>query len=37
VLDLKKKKEKNKKFKAKVKLVGAFGLVIKTIGECDHI
>jgi hypothetical protein len=37
VLGLKKKKEKNKKLKAKVKLVGAFGLVIEIIRECDHI
>ena len=37
-LDLEKKKEKNKKLKAKVKLDRRFfGLVIKTLSECDHI
>ena len=37
-LDLEKKKEKNKKLKAKVKLDRSFfGLVIKTLSECDHI
>ena len=37
-LDLEKKKEKNKTLKAKVKLdKELFGLVIKTLSECDHI
>ena len=37
-LDLEKKKEKNKKFKANVKLDRIiFVLVIKTLSECDHI
>ena len=37
-LDLKKKKEKNKKFKAKVKLDRSFfGLVIEALSEYDHI
>ena len=37
-LDLEKKKEKNKKLKAKVKLDRSFfGLVIETLSECDHI
>ena len=37
-LDLEKKKEKNKKLKAKVKLDrNIFGLVIETLSECDHI
>ena len=37
-LDVEKKKEKNKKLKAKVKLIGVFfGLVIETLSECDHI
>ena len=37
-LDLEKKKEKNKKLKAKVKLIGAFWFkVIETLSECDHI
>ena len=34
---LEKKKEKNKRFKVKVYLIGAFLLVIKTLNECDHI
>jgi hypothetical protein len=38
VLGLEKKKEKNKKLKAKVKLdKELFGLVIMTFSECDHI
>ena len=38
VLGLKKKKQENKKLKAKVKLDRSlFGLVIKTLSECDHI
>ena len=37
-LDLEKKKEKNKKLKAKVKLDRSFfSLVIETLSECDHI
>ena len=37
-LDLKKKKEENKKLKVKVKLDRSFFvLVIKTLSECDHI
>ena len=37
-LDLEKKKEENKKLKAKVKLDRSFfGLVIETHSECDHI
>ena len=37
-LDLEKKKEKNKKLKANVKLIGVFWFkVIKTLSECDHI
>ena len=35
---LEKKKEKNKKLKAKVKFVMSFfGLVIEILSECDHI
>ena len=35
---LEKKKEKNKKLKAKVKLDRSFSvLVIETLSECDHI
>ena len=35
---LEKKKEKNKRLKAKVYLIGAiFILVIKTLSECNHI
>ena len=34
---LEKKKEKNKKLKAKVYLIGALVLVIKTPSGCDHI
>ena len=37
-LNLEKKKEKNKKLKAKVIFHRSFfGLVIKTLSECDHI
>ena len=37
-LDLEKKKEKNKKLKAEVKLDRSFlVLVIETHSECDHI
>ena len=37
-LDMEKKKEKNKKLKAKVKLDRSFFvLVIETLSECDHI
>ena len=36
-LDLEKKKQKNKKLKTKVNLLELFGLVIKTLSECDHI
>ena len=37
-LDLEKKKEKNKKLKAQVKLDRSFlVLVIETYSECDHI
>ena len=37
-LDLQRKKEKNKKVKAKVKLDRSlFVLVIKILSECDHI
>jgi len=37
-LDLEKKKEKNKKLKANVKLDRSFfGLVIEILSECDHI
>ena len=37
-LGLEKKKEKNKKLKAKVKLDRSFYvLVIETLSECDHI
>ena len=37
-LDLEKKKEKNKKLKAKVKLDRSFfGLVIETLRKYDHI
>ena len=36
--NLEKKKEKNKRLKAKVYLIGAiFILVIKTLSECNHI
>ena len=36
--NLEKKKEKNKKLKAKVISIGAFVfLVIETLSECDHI
>ena len=38
LLGLEKKKEKNKKLKAKVKLDRSFYvLVIETLSECDHI
>ena len=38
-LDLEKKKEENKKLKAKLNLDRSFffGLVIETLSECDHI
>ena len=37
-LGLEKKKEKNKKLKAKVISIGAFVfLAIETLSECDHI
>ena len=37
-LDLEKKKEKNKKLKAKVNLERSFCvLVIETLSKCDHI
>ena len=36
-LNLEKKKEKNKRLKAKAKIVGAIFLVIETLSECDHI
>ena len=37
-LDLEKKKEKNKKLTAKVKLDRSFFvLVVETLSECDHI
>ena len=37
-LNLEKKKEKNKRLKANVKIVGVIlFLVIETLSECDHI